>query len=256
MKWGGPPTSWDFSMEVQGYPRWAIELKPGDILRSNVTYDTEIAASYEDMGISVGLFAPNDENGKPTAEGLNPFQAKKDNTEECKSGGLKKGYLCEYGIVTHGHYKENGNYGGPDGTWSAVAGPETDQIGIANFLYTPGDLSTKGSTGIPRVKLGSDLKFYNADGSAIYHTITTCRFPCLGQTGAAFPIPDGATNKNRKLDLDSSELGYGAPAIGPAKQRLDWSTPITEKEGYSDGEVVTYFCRIHPFMRGAFEVKK
>ena len=31
---------------------------------------------------------------------------------------------------------------------------------------------------------------------------------------------------------------------------------MTRDDGYSPGEVVTYFCRIHPSMRGAFEVTR
>jgi plastocyanin len=106
------------------------------------------------------------------------------------------------------------------------------------------------------VKLGTTLRFTNFDGSAIYHTITSCRYPCLGSTGAAFPLADGDTSGKRPLDFDSSELGYGAPGIGPAKQTLNWELPVTRQRGYKPGETVTYFCRIHPFMRGAFEVTK
>jgi hypothetical protein len=65
-----------------------------------------------------------------------------------------------------------------------------------------------------------------------------------------------STNGKRALDLDSSELGFGAPAVGAASQRLDWSTPVTPDAGYKPGEIVTFYCRIHPFMRGAFEVTK
>jgi len=258
MKDGGPPTSWDFSMEVQGLPRWGVHVKPGDVLRSNATYDTTIQASYENMGIAVTLLAPDDENGKPTAPGLDVFDTKWTREDgpwaagdDC---GPAKGTLCDHGAVTHGHYKENGNAGGPNGAWSASQGPETNEIGIANFLYEPGDLSTKSSTGIPRVKLGSDLRFTNLEGTGIYHTVTTCRFPCLGQTGAAFPLADGQTSKGRDLDLDSAELGIGAPAVGAASQRLDYSVPVKQDAGFQAGEIVTYYCRIHPFMRGAFEV--
>jgi hypothetical protein len=244
-------------MEIQGLPLWGVKVKPGDILRSNAVYDTTIQASYEDMGIAVALLAPNTSEGKSTVGyGVNPFQAKRDESRNCDSGGATKGIMCMRGGVTHGHYKENGNYGGPNGTWTAAKGPETNQIGIANFLYEPGDLSTKSTTGIPQVKLGSNLTFFNAEGGGIYHTITTCKFPCLGQTGAAFPLADGQTNKGRDLDLDSAELGVGPPYIGAASQRLDWATPVTEQQGYKPGEVVTFYCRVHPFMRGAFEVKQ
>ena len=45
--------------------------------------------------------------------------------------------------------------------------------------------------------------------------------------------------------FDSGELGDRRPA--DARARLDWSTPTNLPPG-----TYTYFCRIHPFMRGAF----
>jgi hypothetical protein len=252
---GGPPTSWDFSMEVMGLPFWGVHIKPGDKIRSNATYDTKLAASYENMGIAVALFVPNGKDGKPQAPGVNPFQAERDTSKPC-SGGVAEGKLCVHGLPTHGHYKENGNYGGPSGTWDGKPGQQTSEVAIANFLYAPGDLSTRSMTGIPQVKLGTNLRFTNTEGAGIYHTITSCRFPCLGETGAAFPLPDGQTSKGRQVDIDSAELGFGIPAISAPKQRLDWELPVTKEEGYRPGETVTYFCRVHPFMRGAFEVKE
>ena len=126
---------------------------------------------------------------------------------------------------------------------------------IGDFLYAPGDLSTVQTTGIPTVKLGSNLEFDNADSALdVYHTITTCAYPCLGATGSAFPLADGTTSLGRPIDLDSSELGYGVPTISGVKNEATWSIPVTAAEGYRPGEVVTYFCRIHPSMRGAFKV--
>src|SRR4051794_18320446 len=165
---GGPPTSWDFSMEVQGLPRWGVHVKPGDILRSNATYNTTIAASYEDMGIAVALIAPDTPDGKPTAPDVDPFSATWTNADGPWSAaddcGPAHGTLCENGEVTHGHYKENGNYGGPSGDWSGTPGPTTNTVAIADFQYTPGDLTTKSTTGIPQVPLGSDLRFTNTEG--------------------------------------------------------------------------------------------
>jgi len=67
------------------------------------------------------------------------------------------------------------------------------------------------------------------------------------------PLADGRTSVGRPLQLDSAELGYG-PAFGPAKNAVQWSVAVTAAGGYRPGEVVTYYCRIHPFMRGAFQV--
>jgi hypothetical protein len=203
------------------------------------------------MGISVAILAPNDENGNPTAPGVNPFTADWEEGDDCS---VREGKFCQTGVVTHGHYKENGNYGGPGGDWSAKKGQQTTNVGIANFVYAPGDLSQRSMVGVPTVKLGTKLRFTNAEGGGIYHTITSCKFPCLGQTGAAFPLPDGETSKGRIIDIDSAELGIGPPAIGAPKQKLDWELPVTQEAGYKPGETITYFCRVHPFMRGAFEV--
>ena len=234
-------------------------MKPGDVLRVNATYDTTYQATYENMGIAVGLFVPNKPDGTPQAPGVDPFTTLKDTSDGCQSNGIKANppRLCDKGIPTHGHYKENANHGGPAGTWNAGTGaPAGGNVTIADFLYEPGDLSTISMTGVPTVPLGSNLSFNNLDGHSIYHTATSCAFPCLGQTGAAFPLSDGKTSQGRPLDFDSSELGIGPPYIGPAKNELTWNLPVTEQEGYKPGEIVTYFCRIHPSMRGAFEVTK
>ena len=257
-KTGGPPTSWDFSMTVTGLPNWGVHVKPGDIIRNNAIYDTTIQSTYENMGIVVSLFVPNDPNGKPQAPGVDPYTVPRDSSEGCKSGGVKaaKPKLCDKGIVTHGHLVENDNFGGPEGKWDFRQGPQTSEVGIADFLYAPGDLSMISMTGVPTVKLGTDLRFTNFDGPVIYHTVTSCKFPCLGRTGTAFPLSDGQTSKGRNVDFDSSELGFGTPSIGPAKQTLNWSLPVTKESGFEPGEIATYFCRIHPGMRGAFEVQQ
>jgi hypothetical protein len=260
MKPGGPPTSWDFSMRVIGAPYWGVRVEPGDALRSNVTYDTDIQSTYENMGIAVTLLAPDTPDGKHTAPGVDPFKAPADHSLSCRSKGLlaDRPTLCdEGGLVTHGPLPENDNYGGAQGEWTAKTGSSANgNVQIANFLYEPGDLSMINMTGVPTVKLGDTLNFNNLDGAAIYHTVTSCGFPCLGPTGTTFPIADGTTSAGRSLDFDSGELGFGTPEIGPAKQTLQWGLPITADDGYKPGEVVTYYCRIHPSMRGAFEVVK
>ncbi|MDQ3964397.1 MAG: hypothetical protein M3277_10875, partial [Actinomycetota bacterium] len=259
---GGPKDSWDFSMPVVGNPFWGIRVKPGDKLRSNVTYDTKIQSTYENMGISVALLVPDSEDGKPQADGVNPFKVKTDRSKKCfRKGGLRNAgiqknppVLCTKGVVTHGHLSENANRGGPSGKWTFDRSGDTDRVAIADFLYVPGDLSQARSMGVPTVKLGQSLAFTNFEGGLIYHTVTACKFPCLGPTGAAFPLANGETSSGRKVDFDSSELGFGTPYIAPAKQTLNWSLDVTKEEGYKPGDIVTYYCRIHPFMRGGFEV--
>src|SRR3954451_23491455 len=74
-KYGGPPTSWDFSITVNGLPFWGVHLQPGDVLRSNATYDTTIQSTYEDMGIAIGYMVPDNPDGTPNAPGVDPFTA-------------------------------------------------------------------------------------------------------------------------------------------------------------------------------------
>jgi plastocyanin len=235
-----------------------VHVKPGDVLRSNATYDTKIQSTYENMGIVVGLIVPDEPDGSPGAPGVDPFTTLKDRSQDCKTGGIKANppRLCDKGIVTHGHQRENGNHAGAAGTWNASTGSPIGDGGvtIADFLYAPGDFSTLSMSGVPTVPLGSKVRFTNADGHAIYHTVTSCAFPCLGPTSASFPLANGTTNQGRPLEFDSSQLGIGPPYIGPAKNELGWDLPVTEQDGFKPGEVVTYFCRIHPSMRGAFEV--
>ena len=64
--------------------------------------------------------------------------------------------------------------------------------------------------------------------------------PCNRSTGIAYPRADAA------VQFDSGELGIAGP---PTANRLTWQTPTDLKAG-----TYTYFCRIHPFMRGAFRV--
>jgi hypothetical protein len=254
---GGPPTSWDFSMKVTGLPQWGVRVQPGDVLRSNATYDTTHQSTYENMGIAVALLAP-DVGGAPGAPGLDPFDPAVvfDPSEDCVTGGMAASppTLCDKGIVTHGHLAENDNFGGPSGTWTAKRGSSTGDVGIAGFLYAPGDLSMISMTGVPTVPLGRAVRFTNLEGAAIYHTVTSCGFPCLGTTGTAFPLSNGVTSLGRAVDFDSSELGLGPPGLTAASNTLTWELPVTPDAGYQPGEIVTYFCRIHPFMRGAFEV--
>ena len=80
---------------------------------------------------------------------------------------------------------------------------------------------------------------------AIYHTITACKAPCNKATGIAYPLADSAR------PFDSGELGFGPPQATAAANRATWKTPKSLPPG-----TYSYFCRVHPFMRGAFRVKR
>jgi hypothetical protein len=114
-------------------------------------------------------------------------------------------------------------------------------VTIADFLYTPGDMSLSGDLGNPvQVRQGQSLTFYNADQSAgIRHSVTTCPYPCNGPYVANYPLSDGR--------WDSGTLGYDVIDGGNPNPMA--STPTDLAVGK-----YAYFCRIHPWMRGEFDV--
>ncbi len=121
--------------------------------------------------------------------------------------------------------------------------PDGFTIPISDFVYGRGDMSNSDS--VPTISQGQSLTFKNLDaplGNGIWHTVTACKAPCDGATGVAYPLA------NAKIQFDSGELGAVGP---PTAGTVSWSTPKDLPPG-----TYTYFCRIHPGMRGAFRVVK
>ncbi len=91
------------------------------------------------------------------------------------------------------------------------------------------------------------LTFLNQDAEQsqnVFHTITGCKAPCNRSPGIAYPIANGPRS------LDSGQLGFNYAGFGgPAVGRDTWDTPRNLSAG-----TYTYFCRVHPFMRGSFRV--
>jgi plastocyanin len=221
------PVSWDVSMTVTPQ-RWRVRVRPGDVLSVSGTYDSRRGSWYESMAIM-----PVAITERPVG-GADPFATR----------------VNVPGVLTHGHLPENDNHGGraprladprtlPDG-------PRVDTVRIDSFLYTQGDLSLVGAIGRPAlVAPGSSLNFFNADATRnIMHTVTACRAPCNASSGIAYPLADGPAI------FDSGNLAFGPAGFTAAANRDQWQTPPTLGEG-----TYSYFCRVHPFMRGAFRVK-
>jgi hypothetical protein len=228
--------SWDVAMTFTK-PDWRIAVKKGDALSVSATYDTSHASWYEVMGIIDPLWYTTD----PSVTGKDPFAEDVD----------------WHGVVTHGHLPENDNHGGtgqpvlPDAARMLAARAASTTVAIRSFVYAQGDLSLPGAAGRPPViHQGGTLTFRNFDSPkggdprlAVYHTITACANPCNKGAGIAYPLADG------KRTFDSGELGYGPRIATAAAQRVTWNTPKSLAPG-----TYTYFCRVHPFMRGSFRV--
>ena len=225
--------SWDVSMGATPGPFWRVNVQAGDKLSVHATYDTQRADWYEVMGIMpVVVYNGTDVGGKDALASDIP------QTE----------------VLTHGHLSENDNHGGnptgapdPLSLWSAPAPNNT--IGIQSFAFQ--GVPNAGPS-VPTIEPGQALTFRNDDAVPkvnAFHTITACKAPCTASTGIAYPIADGP------VTFDSGELGFNGNdprAVGnaPAADRDTWKTPQDLPTG-----TYTYFCRIHPFMRGAFRVE-
>ena len=254
---GGAPTSWDFSMTgVSKDIGWKILVKEGDILRLNAVYDSNDASWYENMGIVMSWVAPGDTSGvdvfNPATSIVDgyPTQAKypEGMAGNCTNSATT---ICLRGQITHGQMPENANHGrcDLDSTCQGITnkkGPAVDRIDMVAFTYGAADFGVINQTGIPQVKKNAPLLFNNLDTfDYMWHTATSCKYPCSGPTTVDYPLADGGNgDPNDTMDFDSSELGVG---LYPA-QRMDW-TLVPDRTG-----TFTFFCRIHPSMRGAFEV--
>jgi plastocyanin len=217
------PVSWDVAMTATP-DTWRVAVHKGDVMSMSATYDSRIAAWYESMGIMIVWMAPNDTSG------ADPFTTKVDGP----------------GVLTHGHLAENDNHGGAPAssdyedltTKPSNVMASGSVLPIADFAYV-GDMSEAAT--VPAVVQGGSLTFRNDDATkAIPHTLTACQAPCNLSTGIAYPLANGTPL------FDSGELLMGGP---PADGRVTWSTPTDLPPG-----TYTYFCRIHPYMRGAFRV--
>ncbi|MBJ7332932.1 MAG: hypothetical protein JHC95_23765, partial [Solirubrobacteraceae bacterium] len=221
--------SWDVALTATPQ-NWRVGVKKGDVVSVHATYDTSRASWYESMGIMPLAWEPG-------GTGVDPFTTA----------------VVTRGTITHGALKENSNHGGgpfglpdprrlPDGASLAHG-----SVKVTDYLYGQGDLHNVGrALRPPTIRAGQSLKFVNRDvKDNVMHTITACKAPCNRETGIAYPLADA----NRAFD--SGNLGYGPVNRTAAKNTDTWSTPKDLKAG-----TYAYFCRVHPFMRGSFRVKK
>jgi hypothetical protein len=223
--------SWDVAMGATPSD-WRVKMQPGDTLGVHATYDVSRANWYEVMGIMpVAVYDGTN------AGGVDAFSGNIDKT----------------GVLTHSHLDENRNHGGthtglPDPRFLAGDSSPPNPIGIQNYNYLQGDLAGGGGHAKPpEIQAGQSLTFKNLDASQsvnTFHTLTACKAPCNRSTGIAYPIADGPSS------FDSGQLGFNFAGFNaPAADRDTWKTPKNLKPG-----TYTYFCRVHPFMRGSFRV--
>ena len=223
---------------------WRPQLRAGDTLEISTTYETKRGSWYESMGINF-LFMADCNPDDPNQEcGQNPYRVRQDLRKE----------------LNHGPLPENANHGGraiegapdPRRLQATEVDPEQPLL-IGDWTYQSSDFTRNQ---VVAVRQGERLTFELADDDVdgeIWHSITSCEAPCNRSTGISDPLPDG------RFRFDSGQLGTlaGSPAGGPLNPRLtngtvgrlDWETPEDMPTG-----TYTFYCRIHPSMRGAVKV--
>jgi hypothetical protein len=252
--------SWDVAMTV-ARRGWRIHLEPGDTVSINATYDVRRASWYESMGILSLGWTPN---ADPKAK--DPFEE-----AAAVRAMYKKG-----GALTHRRLPENVDTSArddlklPDPRKLRSSGPPPAAgVDINSFFYEVGGFSAvRGFPAAvmrpPVIRPGGTLSFTNQDalpdqpeGEQAWHTITACRAPCNKGSGIGYPLANGP------VEFDSGQLGYGTGLNGNVTIGSNsYSTPPLGNlakgrrgGGIKRGTTYTYFCRLHPYMRGSFRVR-
>jgi plastocyanin len=241
--------SWDVSMQATR-PDWRIKLKAGDVVSINVTYDVSKASWYESMGILPVAFTTASD---PAAK--DPFD----------DAAAVKSMYDEGGMLTHKRLPENIDsragdnlkLPNPANLKSGKPVPASG-IKIKGFQYARGGYSASRNfpTSLmrpPTIEEGQSVSFTSLDAlpdmtqiEQAWHTITSCKDPCNRGSGIGYPLAAGP------IKFDSGELGYGNGASTEVTTGSnEYTTPVFNKPG-----TYTYFCRIHPFMRGSIRVTK
>ena len=211
---------------------WRVKVKRGDVLSVSATYDSKRALVVRVDG--------------DHARGLRARRARRRRPVLGQARAARP--------LTHGHLPENDNHGGDAGGLADARtlpdGPAAtaDPLAITDFLYGQGDLLRGGAAVAPagrraRAVAGVPQRRRRAHDLPHHHLLPR----------ALQPLDRDRLPARRRARSSSTRASSasGPPGFTPAANRDTWSTPANLGPG-----TYTYFCRVHPFMRGAFRVKE
>jgi hypothetical protein len=219
-------------------------------------------------------------DGLPAAidRGCTPGTVREGDADAGANGeNVGKTVLCLRGNVTHGSMVSRQNHSdcGNCAPLAPVAAQllptqqcsadlnDTDSgeclnISMEGFTYGPLDMGVAANV-MPQVKKGTTMTFVNPDTAAmIWHTVTRCKAPCTGATSASYPLADGGWMEENVADLGRARTDWASmdfesailcAGLGCADEPVTKWSFKPSRTG-----VFTFWCRIHPTMRGAFEV--
>ncbi len=226
--------------------------KEGDVVSINVTYNVKRGDWIESMGIMATAWYPGHDD--PLAR--DPF----DDAAEVKA------MVDEGGILTHGRLRENADskarkdLGLPDPRKLPSQGPvPKGGIDIDSFVYSPGGFSA--IRAFPQELMRPVDRQPRRDGQLHQQRRAARDAQHASRSGTASAparrpatrAPASATRSSpATLRFDSGQLGYGQSfSSGVTTGSNEYTTPPLTKPG----KTYTYFCRIHPFMRGSIRVR-
>ena len=135
-------------------------------------------------------------------------------------------------------------------------GDITTTINIADFKYLPGDHNLSGALArMPLVAKDSFVHLVNEDVAiGVRHTFTSCPPPCTGTYVANFPLPDGLFDSGKLGNLDYIDGGIFDSNNNTIPSETFPTYDLHIDNRFSAGSVYSYFCSLHPWMRGSFKV--
>jgi plastocyanin len=227
----------DYQMGLSQYG-WRAYVHKGDRLAINGSYFAKNYA-YPDAMVFAGIYIDRAAT-PPTGSGCAPFIAGHRNTPERQV--IRTTINHPWSMYPDQPTCDKCDH--PEAM--PKPGPSTSVVQIVGMDYLPGNGGTSGEpAGPPVVTRGQGLTFVNEDyaESLMRHSVTSCKAPCDGADMTNYPFFDGR--------FDSGVLGWMfEDAYVSTQPTPQWTMQTKDmRPGY-----YTFFCRIHPFMRGSFFV--
>jgi hypothetical protein len=262
------PVSWDVAMSATS-PDWRVRIRKGDKLSVSATYDTTRASWYEVMGIMVLGITKEDDGG------VDPFTGKVDQTDFLTHGRLPENRdprgdaagepgLLERHPPAAGAVHVTGDdpqlrllarrprvarQARPPAVGPAGLEPDVRQPGPAAHDPLPHRDRVRGALQ-PRQR--DQLPAGQRDRAV---RLRRARLRPAVNLGGTLPGGDNNIPMTAAIDTPAPDAKCGARTglMGLIRAscigKTAWKTPRNLKPA-----TYTYFCRIHPFMRGSFRV--
>ncbi len=224
------PVSWDMAMGVTK-PNWRVQVKKGDVLSLTSAYDTKRGAWFESMGLMVVGHAAGDTSG------VEPSRKSSIREHGSPTTGSKR---TSTRVAPPPTYPTHRNFPTVRSSASGTAAPWRSTTSST----APATSARRARPATPHHRPGAAAELCQPRCGAEHSPHAHRMQEALHRHGWS-RVPTGRHEPG--LRLGPARI-RGADDHGIRESRVV-STPADLTAG-----TYTYFCRIHPFMRGAFRV--